>query len=64
MASSSSFFFYSFLVLSSLGLIRRLDGGAAFDLHWYPATATWYGSPDGDGSDGDPLPSIPSAGVT
>lgn len=20
--------------------------------HWYPATATWYGSPDGDGSDG------------
>ncbi|KAF5934984.1 hypothetical protein HYC85_026113 [Camellia sinensis] len=22
------------------------------DPHWYPATATWYGSPDGDGSDG------------
>ncbi|KAJ6975870.1 hypothetical protein NC653_031637 [Populus alba x Populus x berolinensis] len=22
------------------------------DLHWKPATATWYGSPDGDGSDG------------
>ncbi|KAB5530123.1 hypothetical protein DKX38_020204 [Salix brachista] len=21
-------------------------------LHWKPATATWYGSPDGDGSDG------------
>ncbi|OMP07193.1 putative Beta-expansin 3 precursor [Corchorus olitorius] len=21
------------------------------DLHWHPATATWYGSPDGDGSD-------------
>ncbi|XXG85538.1 hypothetical protein AAC387_Pa11g0597 [Persea americana] len=20
--------------------------------HWHPATATWYGSPDGDGSDG------------
>lgn len=20
--------------------------------HWFPATATWYGSPDGDGSDG------------
>ncbi|XP_074580882.1 expansin-B16-like [Curcuma longa] len=51
MASSSSFF-YSFLVLSALGLLRRLDGGAAFDPHWYPATATWYGSPDGDGSDG------------
>ncbi|KAF9589502.1 hypothetical protein IFM89_025049 [Coptis chinensis] len=22
------------------------------DLHWKPATATWYGSPEGDGSDG------------
>lgn len=22
------------------------------DLHWYPATATWYGNPEGDGSDG------------
>ncbi|XP_061945656.1 expansin-B3-like [Populus nigra] len=22
------------------------------DLHWKPATATWYGSPDGDGSNG------------
>lgn len=22
------------------------------DLHWLPATATWYGSPEGDGSDG------------
>ncbi|GMH07226.1 hypothetical protein Nepgr_009066 [Nepenthes gracilis] len=22
------------------------------DTHWYPATATWYGEPDGDGSDG------------
>ncbi|KAJ6349002.1 hypothetical protein OIU77_006564 [Salix suchowensis] len=23
------------------------------DLHWKPATATWYGSPEGDGSDGE-----------
>lgn len=23
--------------------------------HWLPATATWYGSPDGDGSDGNLL---------
>lgn len=22
------------------------------NLHWLPATATWYGSPEGDGSDG------------
>ncbi|ONK56468.1 uncharacterized protein A4U43_C10F9030 [Asparagus officinalis] len=22
------------------------------DQHWRPATATWYGSPEGDGSDG------------
>lgn len=22
------------------------------DMRWKPATATWYGSPDGDGSDG------------
>jgi hypothetical protein len=22
------------------------------ELEWHPATATWYGSPDGDGSDG------------
>ncbi|KAG7983602.1 hypothetical protein I3843_04G114900 [Carya illinoinensis] len=24
----------------------------ALDVHWYPATATWYGSPEGDGSNG------------
>ncbi|KAG6661464.1 expansin-B3 [Carya illinoinensis] len=27
-------------------------GHTLLDLHWYPATATWYGSPEGDGSDG------------
>lgn len=26
------------------------------DLHWLPATATWYGSPEGDGSDGTAVP--------
>lgn len=34
-------------------------GHTLLDLHWYPATATWYGSPEGDGSDGNrcfPLP--------
>ncbi|KAK6919044.1 RlpA-like protein, double-psi beta-barrel domain [Dillenia turbinata] len=29
------------------GSIRNVS-----DPHWYQATATWYGSPDGDGSDG------------
>lgn len=23
------------------------------DIHWHPATATWYGNPEGDGSDGE-----------
>lgn len=27
-------------------------GGSVTNLHWKPATATWYGSPEGDGSDG------------
>ncbi|XP_074588435.1 expansin-B16-like [Curcuma longa] len=45
-------FFHSVAVLASLSLLRRLDGGAAFDPHWRPATATWYGSAEGDGSDG------------
>ncbi|XP_042469657.1 expansin-B16-like [Zingiber officinale] len=45
-------FYYPVVVLASLSLFRRLDGGAAFDPHWLPATATWYGSAEGDGSDG------------
>ncbi|KAG6500038.1 hypothetical protein ZIOFF_039852 [Zingiber officinale] len=31
---------------------RSGESHPPFDLQWYPATATWYGSPDGDGSDG------------
>lgn len=28
------------------------SAAAVTDLHWKPATATWYGSPEGDGSNG------------
>uniref|UniRef100_A0A1D1XLQ3 Expansin-B3 n=1 Tax=Anthurium amnicola TaxID=1678845 RepID=A0A1D1XLQ3_9ARAE len=28
------------------------EGNNITDLHWHPATATWYGSAEGDGSDG------------
>ncbi|KAK8944255.1 Expansin-B16 [Platanthera zijinensis] len=44
---------FSFAV--SYFFILRLAAGellGAKDAHWQPATATWYGSPDGDGSDG------------
>ncbi|KAK1289496.1 Expansin-B16 [Acorus calamus] len=33
-------------------LLLLLFTSAASDPHWLPATATWYGSPEGDGSDG------------
>ncbi|KAG6521666.1 hypothetical protein ZIOFF_018791 [Zingiber officinale] len=55
-------FYYPVVVLASLSLFRRLDGGAAFDPHWLPATATWYGSAEGDGSDGEPPFPHPSLG--
>ncbi|CAN4103333.1 unnamed protein product [Withania somnifera] len=38
-------FFWPFM--ASAGPLRRV-----VDTHWYPATATWYGSPEGDGSTG------------
>ncbi|KAE8075912.1 hypothetical protein FH972_014593 [Carpinus fangiana] len=47
--SARSFCLWASLVL----LINSLQvASAALDIHWYPATATWYGSPEGDGSDG------------
>ena len=41
-------FFFSFFVF----WFDYGDSHPVFDPHWHPATATWYGSPDGDGSDG------------
>ncbi|RZR95561.1 hypothetical protein BHM03_00024421 [Ensete ventricosum] len=41
-------FFFSFSVF----WFDYGDSHPVFDPHWHPATATWYGSPDGDGSDG------------
>ncbi|KAG9138975.1 hypothetical protein Leryth_025406 [Lithospermum erythrorhizon] len=35
------------LVVASAGPLKQF-----VDPHWKPATATWYGSPEGDGSDG------------
>nr|CAD1844409.1 unnamed protein product [Ananas comosus var. bracteatus] len=43
------------LIISTFsGFFPRLveSHPAIVDLQWHPATATWYGSPDGDGSDG------------
>lgn len=39
--------FYTFFFCILLG-----SAAAVVDPHWHPATATWYGSPEGDGSDG------------
>ncbi|XP_072988610.1 expansin-B16-like [Typha latifolia] len=53
-SSSSSFLlFFPLFICSSFYLFS--DSGEAVSLsdpQWHPATATWYGSPDGDGSDG------------
>ncbi|XP_074558292.1 expansin-B3-like [Curcuma longa] len=57
MASSFAFSRFShstrlLLFFSCFLSFRSGESHAPFDLQWYPATATWYGSPDGDGSDG------------
>lgn len=44
----SAFIFNSLAVTMSGPVQHRLS-----DPHWKPATATWYGSPEGDGSDGE-----------
>ncbi|VFQ83245.1 unnamed protein product [Cuscuta campestris] len=49
---SHSCFFAVALVVSSSVLFASGDSLRPFARGWYSATATWYGSPDGDGSDG------------
>lgn len=50
--------FCCFLSLSILSAIFTFPSATSqplhsvIDSHWKPATATWYGSPEGDGSDG------------
>ncbi|KAK8714817.1 hypothetical protein V6N13_042166 [Hibiscus sabdariffa] len=39
-------------LLQCLTVSSQVPAPHKIDLHWHPATATWYGSPDGDGSDG------------
>ncbi|XP_019194083.1 PREDICTED: expansin-B3 [Ipomoea nil] len=39
--------FLAVVLVAAAGPLRRVE-----DPHWYPAAATWYGSPEGDGSDG------------
>jgi expansin len=46
--------FFSFIACAAL-FFDSAEAGAAHkvvDPEWHPATATWYGSADGDGSDG------------
>jgi hypothetical protein len=49
----------SVLFVSLLSAAFVFDSGEAGAAHrvvdpeWHPATATWYGSADGDGSDGE-----------
>ncbi|XP_068640484.1 expansin-B3-like [Aristolochia californica] len=40
------------LLISSCLLVISVRSAHISDPHWHPATATWYGDPDGDGSDG------------
>ena len=56
----------SALLASLLSAAFFLDVGEAGKAHnvvddpqWHQATATWYGSADGDGSDGKPFVSTP-----
>ncbi|CAL9091008.1 unnamed protein product [Musa textilis] len=51
MTSSSSCCGF-FLFLFCFFFFDAGEAFAVFDPHWHPATATWYGSAEGDGSDG------------
>lgn len=47
--------FFAMAVLEWFTAVAQLQH-RVLDLHWLPATATWYGSPEGDGSDGTAVP--------
>ncbi|KAH7653395.1 Expansin/Lol pI protein [Dioscorea alata] len=51
---TNNFFFFSIIIIFFFFLDFELGQAAnsLADPHWHSATATWYGSPDGDGSDG------------
>ncbi|KAJ3680349.1 hypothetical protein LUZ60_016627 [Juncus effusus] len=50
--ASSRFSFLPPLLLAALFFLSSSNSFPIADQQWHPATATWYGSPDGDGSDG------------
>lgn len=58
-SSSAPMLIRSVLFVSLLSAAFVFDSGEAGAAHrvvdpeWHPATATWYGSADGDGSDGE-----------
>lgn len=50
--------FVKFLVLVIVSLLVECNNAAVHkrevaDTQWHPATVTWYGAPDGSGSDGN-----------
>jgi expansin len=52
---------FAFLIACAALFFGSAEAGAAhrvIDPEWHPATATWYGSADGDGSDGKTFKSI------
>jgi hypothetical protein len=43
---------------------KKAGKAAGLGMEWQPATATWYGEADGDGSDGNPTLASPPYHIT